>query len=48
MQAQRISKNKTVAHTISGLPVYALKLSLDLLLAGGIVLLLLIYGAGSG
>jgi hypothetical protein len=48
MHAQKISKNKTAVHTISGLPAYALNLSLDLLLAGGIVLLLLIYGTGSG
>jgi hypothetical protein len=48
MHTQIISKNKTAAHTISGLPAYVLNLSLDLLLAGSIVLLLLIYGAGSG
>jgi len=48
MHAQKISKSKTAVHTISGLPAYAMNLTLDLLLAGGIVLLLLVYGAGSG
>jgi hypothetical protein len=48
MHTRVISKNRTAIHTISGLPAYALNLSLELLLAGGIVLLLLVYGAGSG
>ena len=48
MHTRTVSKSRTAAHTIRGLPVYAMNLSLDLLLAGGIVLLLLIYGAGSG
>lgn len=48
MPVRKISKNQTAVHAIRGLPAYALNLSLDLLLAGGIVLLLLIYGAGSG
>lgn len=48
MHARTVSTNRTAVHIIRGLPAYALSLSLELLLAGGIILLLLVYGAGSG